>query len=251
MSMQRWSWFLVLMSLGACYTTSPSAPRTGERGSTEERLEPAGEAAPATSAREAEARDRTSDRPVEITLKVEALPLNGRPRTIGPNAPLRTGDRMVLYVTVDERSYVYVGHRDPVGRKDILFPDHEDELLDAHAVRRIPANGAFELDRKAGPEDLFVYASRVQLTNKQAMQLLDEDSTRLASGSSGGGVREHAEHGEHARVEHHAREHAGPGELTPTNRGVRGLKKVSDESVTTSGSGEDLTTAFFRIQHER
>ncbi len=230
MSMKHGLFRVVVIVLGACLTTSPT-PATSAR----------------ASSRADEARDRSSDRPVEITLKVEARPLNGRPRTIGSNAPLRTGDRMVLYVTVDERSYVYVGHRDPAGRKDILFPDNEDELLDADVVRRIPEDGAFELDRKAGPEDLFVYASRVRLTNKQALQLLDEDSTKFPSSSSGGG----REHKDPARTEPRPRAHAGPSELTPTSRGVRGLKRVTDESVTTTGSGQELTTAFFRIQHER
>lgn len=187
-------------------------------------------------------------KPIELALHVEALTAKGPARFIDSDEVLRSGDRLALHVDVSEPAYVYVGHRAANGTRSVIYPRSGSELVAPGLDHRIPAAGQwFKLDRDAGQEDLFLYASRQQLSSEEMAKLLETDSARWKV----------TEARPRPKPPVKAKPASKPGSTTsaPATEGVPpDLDQSRGLDLDTSGDierGKDLTRAHFLIRHAK
>jgi hypothetical protein len=114
---------------------------------------------------------------IVLSLRVSAL-VGGVRRAVAPGQTLRTGDKVELFVSVDQPAYVYLAQVFADGTSAVLFPgDATDVKVAPGEPTRIPPAGQwFELDEHPGEENLVVVASAKPLeeADKEAKRALDE-----------------------------------------------------------------------------
>jgi hypothetical protein len=181
------------------------------------------------------------EKPVEVTLRVEAITKAGQ-HFIESDDTLRTGDRLALHVGVSEASYVYVGLASAAGTRALVFPASTAQTaVQPGTEQRIPAAGQwFKLDRDTGQEDVFVYASRRQLTSAEALDLVKKDSGRVKKPAAASPKKTSVK-----RPAATPRDDA-PEALSPD---TRGLEVVGDPTQDQASDG--VARRRFTIQHRR
>src|SRR5262249_60945677 len=118
--------------------------------------------APAAYAARAASEPRSSPRqepPINVSLRVQAASRGAR-RPIGPGEALHSGDRIEMYLEVDQPAYVYVVQFFPDHSSAVLFPPEGDLRLRPGAPHRIPARGqSFPLDEATGEANIYGVAT--------------------------------------------------------------------------------------------
>lgn len=88
----------------------------------------------------------------------------GEARYVAPGATLTTGDRVELFIELDQPAHVYVVQFFADETSAVLFPKNDASARLAPGRHRIPAPGKmFELDESTGEEHIYVVASREPL----------------------------------------------------------------------------------------
>ena len=101
------------------------------------------------------------------------------PVRISPDARLKTGDKIKIYLKARQRCFFYLFHRGPDGRLQLLYPSSlPSEGLDGGSRLTVP-NGEqwFELDAQTGTETFHVLVSSTRL---RAIEALYQDYRRRA-----------------------------------------------------------------------
>lgn len=229
------TWCSAALSLFACAAPRPAARPAQPEPAVAATAEPIPSPAPALAL----------DGPIEVTLRVEAITREGH-GFIESDKGLRSGDQIALHVGVKEPAYIYIGLASAGGGQSLLFPrGSASELLSPDSVRRIPQPGQwFRLDKDAGREDIFVYASRTPLTGDEVLTRLRRDSVgfRAAALASAKPTAVAA-----ARPRPRPSANDAPGKLSADDRG---LDLVDDKGADVQTDG-GVTRAHFRIRHAK
>ena len=117
------------------------------------------------------------EKPVEVTLRVDALSASKGALELQPGDQLKSGDRMAVTVRVDQPAYVYVTLISGDGSSRRLFPKEGDQQVTPSEPLRIPKNPEkwITLDKNAGQENVFVYAASKPLGAEEQLNLLNAD----------------------------------------------------------------------------
>lgn len=117
------------------------------------------------------------DKPVDVTLRVDAISASKGALELQPGDQLKSGDRMAVTVRVDQPAYVYVTLISGDGSSRRLFPKEGDQQVTPSEPLRIPKNPEkwITLDKNAGQENVFVYAAKKPLGAEEQLNLLNAD----------------------------------------------------------------------------
>lgn len=147
------------------------------------------------------------DKPVEVTLKMDAISATKGAFELQHGDQLKSGDRMAVTVRVDQAAYVYVTLISGDGSSRRLFPKDGDQQVTPSEPLRIPKNPEkwISLDKNAGTENVFVYAAKKPLSAEEQLNLLNAD-VEVAKAS--------------AKASKHKSKKDAPSHLSADNRGV-------------------------------
>jgi len=110
----------------------------------------------------------------------------GARRPIGPGEALHSGDRIEMYLEVDQPAYVYVVQFFPDHSSAVLFPPEGDLRLRPGAPHRIPARGqSFQLDDATGEENIYVVAAGKPLAQADLAVAKVVEQVRVSSAAAG------------------------------------------------------------------
>lgn len=119
-----------------------------------------------------------NDKPVELTLKMDAISAKEGTIELKPGGTLKSGDRMAINFSVDQPAYVYIAMAPAVGQAAILYPKSGDELVQPGSMLRFPSNTEkwIKMDETTGVENFFVYASKTPLAPADLINLVNADA---------------------------------------------------------------------------
>ena len=102
-------------------------------------------------------------------------------RYLKPGDAMSTGNRVELFVRLEQRAYVYIVQFFADGTSAVLFPDEGDRQLRGKTRHRIPEAGSwFELDDATGEEHIYVVASRRRLERVAAAIAKEVEKVRVS-----------------------------------------------------------------------
>ncbi|MFO0576756.1 MAG: DUF4384 domain-containing protein [Polyangia bacterium] len=119
-----------------------------------------------------------SDKPVELTLKMDAITAKEGNIELKPGGTLKSGDRMAISFSVDQPAYVYIAMAPATGAPTILYPKSGDELVKPGQTVRFPSNAEkwIKMDESTGVENFFVYASKTPLPSSDLINMVNADA---------------------------------------------------------------------------
>lgn len=119
-----------------------------------------------------------NDKPVELTLKMDAISSKDGTIELKPGGTLKSGDRMSISYSVDQPAYVYIAMAPAVGQAAILHPKSGDELVQPGQTLRFPTNTEkwIKMDDTTGVENFFVYASKTPLPPAELINMVNADA---------------------------------------------------------------------------
>ena len=120
-----------------------------------------------------------NDKPVELTLKMDAISAKEGNIELKPGGTLKSGDRMAISYSVDQPAYVYIAMAPAVGQAAILPPKGgADELVQPGKTLRFPsiADKWIKMDDTTGVENFFVYASKTPLPSADLINMVNADA---------------------------------------------------------------------------
>lgn len=125
-------------------------------------------------------------KPVEVSLRIDALSAAKGALALQPGDTLRSGDQLAISVTVDQPAYVYVAVGSSAGAPQLVFPKTGDQQLSASTPLRIPANPEkwIPLDTTVGQDDVFVYASPQPIGRAELFNLMNSDAAAAKKASA-------------------------------------------------------------------
>jgi hypothetical protein len=131
-----------------------------------------------TDPKPVEAKPVVSDKPVELTLKMDAISAKEGAIELKPGGTLKSGDRMAINFSVDQPAYVYIAMAPAVGQPAILYPKSGDELVQPGQSLRFPSNADkwIKMDDNTGVESFFVYASKTPLPPAELINMVNADA---------------------------------------------------------------------------
>lgn len=117
-------------------------------------------------------------KPVELTLKMDAISAKEGNIELKPGGTLKSGDRMAISYSVDQPAYVYIAMAPAVGQAAILYPKSGDELVQPGQTLRFPsaADKWIKMDDTTGVENFFVYASKTPLPPADLINMVNADA---------------------------------------------------------------------------
>lgn len=117
------------------------------------------------------------DKPVDLTLRLDAISATKGAFELQPGDVLKSGDRLAVTVRVDQPAYVYVTVISSDGSSKRLFPKDGDQQVTPSEPLRIPKNPEkwIPLDSTTGQENVFVYAAKKPLGAEEQLTLLNAD----------------------------------------------------------------------------
>jgi len=241
---------LAVLGAGGCRTTAPRPAPAPQP------LPPIAAAAPAQVAPQpmppslpAAVVVTDDGRPADVDVQVEALVGDGPAALVSSGQRLKSGDRVAVHVVPNANAYVAVALVSSEGEPQLLFPSQGPGILGAGVVERIPPVGKwFRLDKSAGREDIYVYASKRPLVAEDilARVKVDVEAARQAAAKSAaktggkGGKKPAAKPGKHGTT---VAENDAPGAITAETRSL----ELVDETVPQSA----VTKKRFSIKHEK
>jgi hypothetical protein len=225
---QRWMMLSCLaVSLTACVTTTQGGSTTGSKQS---------DKAPPV----------VSNEPAQIIFRAEVLTKSGEGISLDAEGAhvLHSGDKVAFYVTLTQQAYAYVGIHTADGEQTLLFPADpgHQETFSPGSDYRIPGVGKWlVLDQETGQEDIFLYASKKQLTKEEVFKLLDSDRPKV-------------KHAQPQTPKPKARPKPRPkpkdaDDDAPGVLAVRGLKMVESDPTEVKDGG--ITSKHFVIKHKK
>ena len=116
-------------------------------------------------------------KPVDVTLRLDAISAAKGAFEMKPGDVLKSGDRMAVSVRVDQPAYIYVTLISSDGSSQRLFPKSGDQQITPTEPLRIPKNPEkwIPLDKSTGQENIFVYAAKKPLGPEEQLNLLNAD----------------------------------------------------------------------------
>jgi hypothetical protein len=120
----------------------------------------------------------TNNKPVELTLKMDAISAKEGNIELKPGGTLKSGDRMAISYSVDQPAYVYIAMAPAVGQAAILHPKSGDELVQPGQTLRFPSSADkwIKMDDTTGVENFFVYASKTPLPPADLINMVNADA---------------------------------------------------------------------------
>ena len=179
-------------------------------------------------------------KPVDVTLRLDAISATKGAFEVQPSDVLKSGDRMAVSVRVDQPAYVYVTLISGDGSSQRLFPKNGDQQVTPSEPLRIPKNPEkwISLDKSTGQENVFVYAAKKPLGPEEQLNLLNADvavvkasAAKRAAKAKGGSKKD------------------APSHLTADSRGV----VLEDEDTGAAAAGPELNGVVkkrFVLQHK-
>ena len=118
------------------------------------------------------------DKPVELSLRIDALSTSKGANSLQPGDSLRSGDQISINVSVDQPAYVYIAVASSTEAPKIIYPKSGDQLLSPGQALRIPSNAEkwIPLDFKVGQDDIFAYAAARPIPNAELLNLINADA---------------------------------------------------------------------------
>lgn len=134
--------------------------------------------APTASAATPSAAAPVSDKPVELSLRIDALSASKGALSLQPGDSLRSGDQIAISVTVDQPAYVYIAVASSSEPPKLVFPKNGDQQIQPGQVLRLPNNAEkwIPLDFKVGEDDIFAYAAVRPIPNGELLNLISADA---------------------------------------------------------------------------
>ena len=119
-----------------------------------------------------------SDKPVELTLRMDAITAKEGNVELKPGGTLKSGDRMAISFSVDQPAYVYIAMAPASGSPTILYPKSGDELVKPGQTVRFPSNTEkwIKMDESTGVENFFVYASKTPMPSSDLINMVNADA---------------------------------------------------------------------------
>lgn len=119
-----------------------------------------------------------SDKPVELSLRIDALSTSKGALSLQPGDSLRSGDQIAISVTVDQPAYVYIAVASSSEPPKLVFPKSGDQQIQPGQVLRIPNNTEkwIPLDFKVGEDDIFAYAAVRPIPSGDLLNLIGADA---------------------------------------------------------------------------
>jgi len=189
-------------------------------------------------------------RPVDLDVQVEALVGDGPAAMVKSGQRLKSGDRLAVHVVPSANAYVAVALVSSDGEAQILFPTQGPGILAAGTVERVPSAGKwFRLDKSAGREDIYVYASKHPLAPddiiakvKAVAGAVRQAAAKKPAKASGKGARKSSpdtteKHGPSVA------ENDAPGAITGDTRSLELVDETAPQSA--------VTKKRFSIKHEK
>lgn len=118
------------------------------------------------------------DKPVELSLRIDALSASKGALSLQPGDSLRSGDQIAISVTVDQPAYVYIAVASSSEPAKLVFPKSGDQQVQPGQVLRIPGNAEkwIPLDFKIGEDDIFAYAAVRPIPSAELLNLISADA---------------------------------------------------------------------------
>lgn len=119
-----------------------------------------------------------SNKPVELSLRIDALSASKGALSLQPGDSLRSGDQIAISVTVDQPAYVYIAVASSSEPPKLVFPKSGDQQIQPGQVLRIPNNTEkwIPLDFKVGEDDVFAYAAVRPIPSGDLLNLIGADA---------------------------------------------------------------------------
>jgi len=118
------------------------------------------------------------EKPVELSLRIDAISGTKGTLSLQPGDSLRSGDQIAISVSVDQPAYVYIAVASSTEAPKLIFPKSGDQLVSPGQALRIPANAEkwIPLDFKVGQDDVFAYAAPRPIPNGELLNLINADA---------------------------------------------------------------------------
>lgn len=176
-------------------------------------------------------------KPVDVSLRLDAISSAKGAFEMQPGDVLKSGDRMAVSVRVDQPAYVYVTLISSDGTPQRLFPKSGDQQITPTEPLRIPKNAEkwITLDKNTGQENVFVYAAKKPLQAEEQLTLLNTDIEAVKAAA--------------AKRKKASSKKAEPTHLTADSRGV----KLEDDEVgelPAAGEVNGVVKKRFVLQHK-
>lgn len=119
-----------------------------------------------------------SAKPVEMSLRIDAISTSKGLMSLQPGDSLRSGDQIAISVSVDQPAYVYIAVASSTEAPKIIFPKNGDQQVMPGQALRIPSNAEkwIPLDFKVGQDDIFAYAAPRPIPNGELLNLISTDA---------------------------------------------------------------------------
>lgn len=118
------------------------------------------------------------EKPIELSLRIDAISGSKGTLSLQPGDSLRSGDQIAISVSVDQPAYVYIAVASSTEAPKLIFPKSGDQLVSPGQALRIPANAEkwIPLDFKVGQDDIFAYAAPRPIPNGELLNLINADA---------------------------------------------------------------------------
>ena len=118
------------------------------------------------------------EKPVELSLRIDAISGTKGTLSLQPGDSLRSGDQIAISVTVDQPAYVYIAVASSSEPAKLVFPKSGDQQVQPGQVLRIPSNAEkwIPLDFKLGEDDIFAYAAVRPIPSSELLNLISADA---------------------------------------------------------------------------
>ncbi len=118
------------------------------------------------------------EKPVELSLRIDALSASRGALSLQPGDSLRSGDQIAISVSVDQPAYVYIAVGSSSEAPKLVFPKSGDHQVLPGQVLRIPSNAEkwIPLDFKVGQDDIFAYAAARPIPSSELLNLINADA---------------------------------------------------------------------------
>jgi hypothetical protein len=186
-----------------------------------------------------------SDKPVELTLKMDAITAKEGNIELKPGGTLKSGDRMAITFSVDQPAYVYIAMAPATGSPTILYPKSGDELVKPGQSTRFPSNAEkwIKMDETTGVENFFVYASKTPLPSSDLINMVNADAAAAKKRAAASG---------HSGSKSSGKSKSGGGSapvLTADSRGVEVEGEEPETQPTSVAGSPGVVRKSFSVNH--